>query len=79
VADGLALARQTRCAIGEVALVLLLADRQAEIRAVVAAVHTFAALRREERDDVIARCHVLHALADALDDAAPSWPSTVGK
>ena len=41
--------------VGEVALVLLLADRQAEVRSGVEAVDALAALRREERDDVVAR------------------------
>src|SRR5204863_9154311 len=69
VADWLALAREARRAVREVALVLLLADRQAEVRPVVAAVNALAALRREERHDMVARRDVAHALADALDDA----------
>ena len=55
VAHRLAVARQARRAVGQVALVLLLADREAEIRARAQAVDALAALRREERDDVVAR------------------------
>ena len=51
------------------ALVLLLADRQAEVRPVAAAVDALAALRGEERHDVIARRERGHVRADALDDA----------
>src|SRR5205823_3115637 len=69
VADRLAVARQPRRAIGQEALVLLLADREAEVRARIAAVDAFAALRREEGDDVVARRDRSDALADALDDA----------
>ena len=54
VPDRLAVAAQARRAVGQVALVLLLADRQAEVRAVVAAVDALAALRAEQRDDVVA-------------------------
>ena len=50
------------------ALVLLLADGEAEIGAVIAAVLALAALRREERDDVIAWRDVRHTVAHALDD-----------
>ena len=57
VADRLAVARQARRAVGQVALVLLLADREAEVRARAQAVDALAALRREERDDVVARRH----------------------
>ena len=55
-------------AVGQVAAVLLLADRQAEVGARVAAVDALAALRREERDHVVAR----RDEADAL--ARPSRP-----
>ena len=65
VAHRLAVAREPRRAVGQVALVLLLADREAEVRAVAAAVHALAALRREERDDVVARRERRHAVADA--------------
>ena len=60
---------EPRRAVRQVALVLLLADGEAEVRAVVVAVDALAALRREERDDVVARRDVAHAFADTLDDA----------
>ena len=56
-------------AVGQVALVLLRADRHAEVRPRAQAVLALAALRREQRDDVIADRDVRHALADRLDDA----------
>jgi hypothetical protein len=52
----------------EVTLVLLLTDGEAEVRALVPAVLALAALRREQRDDVIAGRYVRDAFADALDD-----------
>ena len=54
MADRLAVAREPRRPVREVAEVLLLADREAEVRPIAAAVDALAALRREERDDVIA-------------------------
>jgi hypothetical protein len=51
------------------ALVLLLANRETEVRARVAAVDALAALRREERDDVIARRHRCDAVAYPFDNA----------
>ena len=51
------------------ALILLLADGKAEIGAVITAVLALAALRREERDDVIAGLDVGDAVTDAFDDA----------
>jgi hypothetical protein len=69
VPDRLAVARQPRRAVREVTLVLLFPDRQAEVRSVVAAVHALAALRREERDDVVAGRDVLDTVTDTLDDA----------
>jgi hypothetical protein len=41
-------------------------------------VHALAALGREERHDVVADRERRDALADRLDDPAPSWPRTVG-
>ena len=67
--DRLAVAREPRRPVRQVALVLLLADREAEIRAVVEAVDALAALRREERHDVVARRDRGDAVADRLDDA----------
>src|SRR5205085_7750307 len=69
MADRLAVARQPGRAVGQVALVLLVADREAEIRARVAAVDALAALGREERDDVVAGREGRDAVADAFDDA----------
>ncbi len=77
--DRLAVAGQPGRPVGQEALVLLLADREAEVRARVQAVHALPALRREERDDVVARRERGDAFADPLDDPAPSWPSTVGE
>ena len=54
VADLLAVALQAGGPVGQVALALLLADRQAEVGAVVDAVDALAALRAEQRDDVVA-------------------------
>ena len=78
MADRLAVARQARRAVRQVALVLLLADREAEVRAVAAAVDALAALRREERDDVVAGRDERDAVADRSTTPAPSCPSTVG-
>ena len=58
-----------RRVVPEVALALLLPDRQAEVRARRAAVDAVAALRREEGDDVVAGRDGIDAVADALDDA----------
>ena len=77
--DRLAVAREPRRPVRQVTLTLLLADREAEVRPLVEAVEALAALRREERDDVIARLDVGDAFADAFDDPAPSCPSTVGE
>jgi hypothetical protein len=68
VADRLAVAREARRPVREVALVLLVADGEAQVRPLVAAVNALAALRAEERDDVIARRHRRHVFADRLDD-----------
>ena len=67
--DRLAVPREPRRPVREAALALLLADRQAEIRPRREAVDTLSALRREERDDVIALGDGGDTLADALDDA----------
>jgi hypothetical protein len=61
------------------ALVLLLADREAEVRALVAAVEALAALRREERDDVVARLDRLDPFPDLLDDAGTLVPEHRGR
>ena len=59
VADRLAVAAESRDgAVGQVALVLLGADRHAQVRARRQAVDALAALRREQRDDVVADLEV---------------------
>ena len=70
----LAVARQSRRAVGQVALVLLLADRETEVRARAQAVDALAALRREERHHMVARRDGRHVCADALDDARALVP-----
>ena len=74
MADRLAVARQTRGPVRQVALVLLLADRQADVRPAAAAVLALPALRGEQRDDVIADRQRLDARADRLDDARALVP-----
>ena len=74
VADRLAVARQPGRPVGQVALALLLADREAEVGPRRAAVDALAALRREERDDVVARGQRRDALADSLDHAGALVP-----
>jgi hypothetical protein len=74
VPDRLAVAREARRPVGQVTEPLLLADRHAEVRARIAAVHALAALRREQRHHVVADGHVEHALADRLHDAAALVP-----
>src|SRR5205807_1431197 len=69
VADRLAVPREPRRAVREEALVLLLADRETEVRPLVAAMGTLSALRREERDDLVSGCDRRDTVADALDDA----------
>jgi len=68
VADRLAVTGQARAAVGQVALVLLLADCQAEVRVGAQAVHAFAALRGEQGHDEIAGRDAGDALADLLDE-----------
>src|SRR5581483_1314628 len=68
VPDRLAVPAEARRAVREVALVLLLADREAEVRTLVDAVDARTALRREERDDVIADAERRHAVTDTFDD-----------
>ena len=74
VADRLAVAAEPRRPVGQVALVLLLADGEAEIRPVAEAVHALAALRREQRDDVVAGRERRDVRADLLDDAGALVP-----
>jgi hypothetical protein len=74
VTDRLAVAREPRGPVWQVALVLLLADREAEVRARVKAVRALAALRREERHDVVAPSDGADALAHGLHDARAFVP-----
>jgi hypothetical protein len=60
--------RETGRPVGQVAEVLLLADREAEIREGTKAVGALAALRREQRHDMIALSHERDSLAAALHD-----------
>ena len=64
-----AVAREPGRAVGEVPEVLLVADRDAAVRAVAPAVDAFSALGREERHHVVAGPDERHALPHALDDA----------
>ena len=72
--DRLAVAREADGAVGQVTLALLLADREAEVRPRRAAVDALAALRGEERDDVVAGRERVDAVADPLDDAGALVP-----
>ncbi len=72
--NGLAVAGEASRPVGEKALVLLLADGEAEVGARVEAVNAFAALRREERDDVVTGHDAGHPAADVLDNAGPLVP-----
>ena len=78
VADPVAVAGDPGGAVGEVALVLLLADRQAEVGPRVEAVDALAALGREEGDDVVAGGERGDVRADPSTTPAPSCPSTAG-
>jgi len=69
VADALLAAMQAGGVVGEVALVLLVADRQADVRQVALAVHALATLRGEQRDDVVADGQARDVLTDRFDDA----------
>ena len=79
MADRLAVAGEPRRAVGQVALVLLLADRQAQVRLRAAAVHALAALGGEQRHHAVAGRHGRHALADLLDHAAALVPEDGGR
>jgi hypothetical protein len=68
VPDRLAVPSQPGRAVRQVAEPLLVADRQAQVRARVEAVLALAALRREERHGVVADGQVAHAAADRLHD-----------
>ncbi len=68
VSDRLAVERQPGRPVRQVAEVLLLADREAQVRIRTAAVHALAALGREQRDDAVAGRDARDAVADPLDD-----------
>src|SRR6185312_3704332 len=74
VPQRLAVTREAGRAVGQVALVLLLADREAEVRPRAAAVDARPALRREQRDDVVAWLHERDVVPHPLDDARPLVP-----
>jgi hypothetical protein len=74
VTDRLSVPRQARGSVRKEALVLLLADRDADVRLPASAVDALAALRREERHDMVARCHRGDAAPDRLDDAGALVP-----
>jgi hypothetical protein len=65
---------KARRAVRQVAAVLLLADREAEVRPRAAAVLALAALGGEERYDEVAGRHGRHAFAHGLDDARSLVP-----
>ena len=65
----LAVAREARGAVGQVAEPLLVADRDAAVGAVAEAVDALPALGGEERDHVVAGRDERDAVTDALDDA----------
>ena len=79
MADLLAVATQASGPVGQVALALLLADREAEVGARVAAVDALAALGREQRDDMVALLERVTSGPTASTTPAPSCPSTVGE
>src|SRR5207244_1607229 len=61
--------RQARSPVRQESFVLLLADRETEVRARALAVDALAALWGEQRHDVIARADRGHAVAHSLHDA----------
>ena len=69
MADPLLAAVQARGAVGQVPLVLLAPDREAEVGPVGQAVHALPALGGEERDHVVTGRQAGHALAHLLDHA----------
>ena len=69
VPQRIAAATESRRAVGEEAEALLVADRDAAVRAVAQAVDALAALRSEQRHDVVALADEGHPVADTLDNA----------
>ena len=74
MADLLAVSLEPGRAVGQVALALLLADRHAQVGPLIAAVHAFSALGREQGDHVIADLERADSLADRLDHAGSLVP-----
>ena len=74
MAERLTVPRETRGAVGEVAEPLLVADRNAAVRAVAQAVDALPTLGREERDHVITGGDERDAVADTLDDTGTLVP-----
>jgi hypothetical protein len=70
VSDRLTIPEKPSRAVGHVTLVLLLADRQAQVRAVTSAVLTFTTQRREQGDDSVADGYAADSVNDPLDDPA---------
>ena len=70
----LAITRQARGAIGEIAKPLLLTDCDTAVRAAALALDALAAFRREQGDHVIARLDERDALTDLLDHARALVP-----
>jgi hypothetical protein len=79
VTQRLAVSRETSRPVGEVPGVLLVADRDAAVGLRAAAVHALAALRCEQRHDVIAGPDGADTVADALDDARTLVPEHAGR
>ena len=69
VTQRLTIERKARSAVGEVALALLLADRKAKVGARIEAVNALAALRREQRHDMVADRNRADALTYRLNNA----------
>ena len=67
VPDRLSVSRQPRRTVRQEPLVLLLTNRQAQIRPLVETVRALTALRGEQGHDVIPGAHRRHALAYLLD------------
>ena len=70
----LAITRQARGAVGQIAKPLLLANRDAAVRTTTLALDALAALGREQGDHVIAGLDERDALTDLLDDARTFVP-----
>jgi hypothetical protein len=78
VPDRLAIAREARRAVGQVALVLLLADREAEVGLRAAAVDALAALGENSVTTRSPSATDVTPSPTASTMPQPSWPSTHG-